>query len=308
MSGVRSEVPSNSISPPARGLLRAADETACPLDAEGLSHRNPVDGQTVDLPVAGNAWPATPTGRRRHRQLAAAAKRSQPRDCAASYGRFSSHLQSHASLPDQHRKNHELAERNGHQILPELEFSDAAVSGTKLSRDGLNRMLKAAESGEFNVLYLYSLSRLARESAITMPMLKRLVHVWGVRVITVMESIDTSRDGWELIASLISVMHERFIKDLGMSVHRGQEGVVLARHSVGDYRFGYKSVPIPGTETTQRGRPLRPDMAYAIDDETAAWVIRIFHWFVVERQTIRWIMRELNARNAPKDHRATTPK
>ena len=47
-------------------------------------------------------------------------------------------------------------------------------------------------------------------------------------------------------------------------------------------------------------------MIYRIEPVTAAWVLRIFHWFVVERRSIRAITRELNGLNAPKDHRATT--
>jgi len=272
-----------------------------------------LDGSTgasnvAGLPVTSNAWRATTPGRKRQRQLAVAALRSQPQDCSASYSRYSATNQSELSNADQQRKLQELAEQNGHIIRPKLEFADAAISGTKLSRDGLDRMLQAAEAGEFNVLYLYSLSRLARESILTMPMMKKLVHSWGVRVITVMEGIDTNREGWELVSSIISVMHEQFLKDLAASVLRGQEGIVLAGLCVGDCRFGFKSVPVIGTETTQRRGAARTKKMYAIDDETAPWVVRIFHWFVVERRTIRWITRELNARNAPKDHRATTPK
>jgi hypothetical protein len=61
-----------------------------------------------------------------------------------------------------------------------LEFSDESVSGTKRNRAGLNAMLAAAERGEFHVLYIFSLSRLARESIITMPLLKKLVHIHRV--------------------------------------------------------------------------------------------------------------------------------
>jgi site-specific DNA recombinase len=225
-----------------------------------------------------------------------------------SYSRYSSSNQSELSNADQQRKQQELAERNGHKILPKLEFADAAVSGTKLSRDDLDRMLLAAEAGAFNVLYLYSLSRLARESILTMPMMKKLVYSLGIRVITVVEGIDTARDGWELITSIIAVMHEQFLKDLAASVVRGQEGIVLAGLCVGDYRFGFKSVPVLDMEALQSRGAARPKKMYVIDEETAPWVVRIFHWFVVERRTLRWITRELNLRNAPKDHRSTTPK
>ena len=59
---------------------------------------------------------------------------------AASYSRYSSDLQREESIIDQRRKRRECAERNGHQIAPELEFADEAVSGTKLVRAGLGAL------------------------------------------------------------------------------------------------------------------------------------------------------------------------
>jgi DNA invertase Pin-like site-specific DNA recombinase len=167
-------------------------------------------------------------------------------------------------------------------------------------------MIRAAENGEFHVLYFHSLSRLARESVITMPLLKRLVYVLKVRIFSVTEGIDSARDGWDVIASIMSLLHERYIKELSENVFRGQEGAVLAGWCIGDYRFGYKSEPIPGSESTRRGRNAKPRMTYVIEDSEAAWVIRIYHWFVIERRSLRWITRELNRRGAPKDHRSTT--
>jgi site-specific DNA recombinase len=224
----------------------------------------------------------------------------------ASYSRYSSEHQREESITDQQRKCHESAKSNGHAIAPELEFYDQAVSGTKLHREGLDKMLAAAEAGKFSTLYFYSVSRLARESVISMPLLKKLVHVHRVRIISVTEGIDSSRDGWELLASILGVMAERYVKDLGVSSFRGQEGAILAGFSVGDHCFGYKSVPIAGSENGRKGRNAKPHMTYVIDERTAPWVFRIFHWFVVELRSVRWITRELNRLGAPKDHRSTT--
>ena len=214
-------------------------------------------------------------------------------------------MQREESNADQQRTCRDAAERNGHRILPELEFADAAISGTKLRREGLDAMLRAAEAGEFQVLYFFSLSRLARESVISMTVLKRLVYVYKVRIISVTEGVDSARDNWEVIASIMSLMHERYIKELAESVFRGQESDVLNDLCVGDYRFGYTSESIPGSETTRRGRNAKPRKKY-IDEETAPWVVRVFHWFVRERRSLRWIARELNRRGAPKDHRSST--
>ena len=226
---------------------------------------------------------------------------------AASYARFSTQMQSEEGIPLQHEKNREAAHSNGHTIPTELEFSDEAVSGTKRERDGLNAMLAAAEAGLFSTLYLYSLSRLARETVISLPMLKRLVYKFNIRVISLVDGLDSARDGWELVAHVIAIVNEQFIKELRASVLRGQEGTLLAGFSVGDYRFGYSSVPVPGSEVNRRGRRPKPKKIYVINKLTAPWVMRIFEWWVEDRQKITWIVRELNRLGVPKDHRSTTP-
>ena len=238
-------------------------------------------------------------------------KRQQANDpnsqgIAASYARYSSDHQREDSIEDQRRQCREMAERNDHKMQPEFEFADAAVSGTKLHRSGLDALLSAAEARAFKVLYLHSLSRLSRESVITMPLLKRLVHTFGIRVISVTEGIDTSRDGWDVIAPIMSVLHERYIKELGANVFRGQEGTALSGFSVGDVCFGYGSVPIPGSESGRRGRHAKPRMRYEVDESEAVWVRQIFQWYVKERRSISWITQELTRLGAPKDHRATT--
>ena len=224
-----------------------------------------------------------------------------------SYSRFSSDLQRDDSISDQQRKCHEKAATNGHTILSDFEFHDEAVSGTKRDRTGLNDLLAAAEAGKFKVLYLHSLSRLARESVISLPLLKHMVYNLGVRVISVTEGIDSDNTAWELIAHIMSIVHEQYVRDLAANVFRGQEGTVLSKLCVGDYCFGFTSVPIPGSEQGRRGRNAKPRKMYVIDPETVAWVARIFHWFVRERRTLRWIARELNRLAAPKDHRSTKP-
>ncbi|NLS95139.1 MAG: recombinase family protein [Planctomycetaceae bacterium] len=225
----------------------------------------------------------------------------------ASYARFSSDLQREESIADQQRKCEEKAALNGHVISPNLEFSDEAVSGTKRHRDGLDAMLAAARAGKFQVLYFHSLSRLSRESVITLPLLKELVYNYRVRIISVTEGIDSNDTAWELIAHIMSIVHEQYLRELSVNVLRGQEGTVLAGLSVGDYCFGYSSEPVSSSEQSPRGRSCKPRKMYVIDRETAAWVGRIFHWFVRERWSLRRIIRELNRLGAPKDHRATTP-
>lgn len=134
------------------------------------------------------------------------------------------------------------------------------------------------------------------------------MHTYGVRVISVTEGIDTERDSWELLATIVNLIHERFVKGLGEDVFRGQEGALLADYSVGDWCFGFGSEPVPGTEKSRRGRNAKPRMRYVVQDVEASWVLRIFRGFVIDRRSICSIVRELNSRNAPKGSKAKTRK
>ncbi|MCA9014768.1 MAG: recombinase family protein, partial [Planctomycetaceae bacterium] len=231
---------------------------------------------------------------------------SETQDVEASYSRYSSPLQREDSIERQQEACRQKAISNGHSISHDLEFSDSAVSGTKLEREGLNQLLESASKGEFNVLYFYSLSRLARESVITMPILKKLVYTYKVRCICVVEGIDTAVTGWEVIASIFSALHEQFIKDLSASVLSGQELALMQGYSVGDWCFGYGSEPVPRSEQSRAGRNSKPRMVYVINEEHAKWVNQIFTWFVDKGFSIGQIVRQLNQQNAPKDHRAST--
>ncbi len=95
---------------------------------------------------------------------------------------------------------------------------------------------------------------------------------------------------------------------LSANVLRGLVGSLLQDLSLGDYCFGYSSVPIEGAPLRGKGRNARPPKKYVIVEEEADWVRKIFSWYVREQQSIQWIVRELNSKKAPKDHRkgATT--
>jgi site-specific DNA recombinase len=61
---------------------------------------------------------------------------------------------------------------------------------------------------------------LARESIIGMPILKKLVYVFKARVISVTEGLDSNREGWEMLAQLLLMQHERYVKELSHNVSR----------------------------------------------------------------------------------------
>jgi DNA invertase Pin-like site-specific DNA recombinase len=219
---------------------------------------------------------------------------------------MSSLLQNEKSPEDQTRVCKKRAAADGAVIPDENVFIDRAVSGTKPDRDGLTRLKEAARAKRFSVLYFEDLSRLGRESTELMRLLKELVHA-GIRIVSLNEGIDSNIDSWQLLATITSLQHETFIRDLAQRIRRGKAGAVLEGLSVGDWCFGYGSEPIPGSEKNRRGRDCRPRKRVVIDEATARWVVQIFVWFAIEHRSMQWIARELTRLNVPKDHRATTP-
>ena len=234
--------------------------------------------------------------------------RNRGGNLAASYSRYSSDNQSSSSIDQQQRKCRDAALSNNHNMLPECEYADEAISGSRSDRVNFQRMLADAKAGKFHVLYVESLSRLAREMVMSIGTIKRLVYADGIRVISVSEGLDSDRNGWELMAAIRSWMHEEFLKGLRAAVLRGQEEAILQDYSVGDWCFGYTSEAVPGTEDGRKGRNPKPRMRVVLWKDQADIVRLVFHWFVVERRPLGWIVKELNQRKVAKDHRSTSPR
>jgi DNA invertase Pin-like site-specific DNA recombinase len=243
---------------------------------------------------------AQPRRRKRHQGVD---DESRP-STAASYSRYSCDNQSPKSIDDQQRPCCERAKASDHQLPKEYEFADEATSGTKVSRDGFDAMLKAAADGLFGTLYVFDLSRLARDSVLNTVTLRKLVNKFKVRVISISDGIDTSNPNWEMQAAMLGILNQQYLKNLSANVLRGQIGNVLEGRSVGDHRFGFESVVIPGSESGRRGQNQRPEKTYRILEHQADWVKRIFLWFVKDRRSIQWIVKELNRLNVPRDHRS----
>ncbi|MBX7106830.1 MAG: recombinase family protein [Gemmataceae bacterium] len=215
---------------------------------------------------------------------------------AAVYARFSSDLQDASSIEQQFRKCREAAEANGHLILPALEFRDDAISGTRGDRAGLNAMLAAARQHQFTVLYVDSLSRLARALFLSMDLFRELTQDHGVTVYSVTEGFNTQQQGWELNAFCQSYLNQEQIRILAAAVLRGQEDLVLADLCVGDCPYGYRSKPL-SDEPQSCSRKIRRQ--YMIHEQEAAVVDRIFKMFVKEKLAIGRIVATLNRERVP---------
>mgnify|MGYP006426938195 CR=1 FL=1 len=203
----------------------------------------------------------------------------------AIYARYSSDLQSEASIDDQVRLCRERAERDGMTVSD--VFTDYAISGGNLSnRPGMLSLLDAAKQGTFDVVIAEALDRISRDQEDTAAIFKRLSHA-NVRIVTLSEGEIT-----ELHVGLKGTMNALFLKDLAIKTRRGQRGRVEAGKIPGGNSYGYKIV-----------RRLLDDGSVStgereIDPDQAAVVKRIFQEYA-DGMAPRRIAGRLNAEGVP---------
>ena len=182
---------------------------------------------------------------------------------AAIYARYSSDLQSEASIEDQIRLCREHAARDGMGVVD--VYTDYAISGGNLSnRPGMLTLLDAAKRGDFDVLIAEALDRISRDQEDIAAIFKRLNHA-DVHIVTLSEGEIN-----ELHVGLKGTMNALFLKDLAAKTRRGQRGRVEAGKIPGGNSYGYRIIRrLLGDGSVTTGER-------EFDSEQAAIVRRIF--------------------------------
>src|SRR5437762_3436422 len=99
---------------------------------------------------------------------------------AAIYARFSSDLQSAASIVDQVRLCRERIADEGWTFTD--AYTDAAMSGASRLRPGYQKLLEDARRGEFDVVVAEALDRLSRDQEDVAGLFKQLSFA-GVKLV-----------------------------------------------------------------------------------------------------------------------------
>ena len=203
---------------------------------------------------------------------------------AVLYARYSTALQSQASVEDQFRLLRQRAEREGLRVVG--EHADPAISGTVRNRPGLNAAIAAIDSGEARVLLAESLDRISRDQEDLAGLYKR-IRFAGARIVTASEGeIGTIHIG------MGGTMSALFLEQLAEKVRRGHVGRVKAGRVPGGLSFGYRKVRAFGPD----GEPEKG--LREIDEDQAAIVRRIFDEYVAGKSPVA-IARGLNAEGIP---------
>ena len=204
---------------------------------------------------------------------------------ACIYARYSSDLQSDASIEDQIRLCSEKAQSESWKIIN--CYTDAGISGASLIRHGIQGLLTAAMNGEFDILVCEALDRLSRDQEDIAGIYKRMEFA-GVKIITLSEGEISS-----LHIGLKGTMNAMFLKDLADKTRRGLRGRVEKGKSGGGIAYGYKVVK----QFDANGEAIRGDRE--IDEGQAEIVRRIFQEYGHENKSPKAIAAQLNKENIP---------
>jgi DNA invertase Pin-like site-specific DNA recombinase len=165
-----------------------------------------------------------------------------PLRCAI-YARYSSDRQSTASIADQIRKCREYAARQGWVVLENHIYSDEAISGTSLERDGLRRLVSAATSKgrPFDCVLVDDTSRLSRKLADALNLYEHLRFA-DIRLVFVSQGVDSKNEQAELLIGVHGLIDSAYWRELATKTHRGMEGKALKGMATGGRCFGYETV------------------------------------------------------------------
>ena len=154
---------------------------------------------------------------------------------AAIYARYSSDLQSEASIEDQIRLRRERIEQEKGKAVE--VYADYAISGGNLrNRPRMQELLSAAKTGQFEYVVAEALDRISRDQEDIAAIFKRLRHA-DVRLLTLAEGEIS-----ELHVGLKGTMNALFLKDLAQKTRRGQRGRIEAGKIPGGNSYGYRIV------------------------------------------------------------------
>ena len=195
---------------------------------------------------------------------------------AAIYARYSSTAQNDASIEQQIAECTEYAAANNLAVV--AVFDDRAISGRSDNRPGFQRMMRAAERGEFQVLLAYKSNRISRNMQSALSYEKRLADA-GVKTVYCKEEFGDNATGRFMLRMMMN-MNQFYSENMSEDIRRGMVDSVSKGKVVGSVPYGYK-----------KGE----DGLYAID-EPAAEVVREIFTRYLQDESLADIRRDFNER------------
>jgi site-specific DNA recombinase len=162
-------------------------------------------------------------------------------------------MQSSTSTEDQLRNCQTLAKTNGWDILDEYIRSDEELTGrTLVGRKGIADLLRLAQQRPkpFDCILIDDTSRLGRDLPDVLKACDTFMHN-GVFIYFVSDRLDSRDESFRIVHLVKGYGDERYSKDLGKKIHRGQEGKIRKGYTSGASCYGYKNTYIK--DASQKG-------------------------------------------------------
>ena len=216
---------------------------------------------------------------------------------AAIYARYSSENQRPESIEDQISSCRRFAKERKHTVDQAHIYTDQAASGAREDRPGLAALRAAAVDGEFRVVLIDDLSRLARNTLLLLSVLEEL-RFQGVRVVSVADGLDTNDPEATVGIQVRGVFNELQLMDLRKKTLRGQIGQKQRGFIVGEATYGYRSVAVGDVRMDKKGRPRPEGYKMTVDPREAGVILGVFKEFVAGCSESQ-IVRRMNADGVP---------
>jgi DNA invertase Pin-like site-specific DNA recombinase len=165
-------------------------------------------------------------------------------------------------------------------------YQDDGYTGLNMDRPDLQRMLKAIERKQIDVVITKDLSRLARNYIHTGQLLEEFFPKNGVRYVAVNDSVDTEADTAFDMTPFRAVMNQMYSADVSKKVHSAYVTKARSGKFTGCLApFGYRKDP--------------KDHNQLIPDEDTAWIVELIFELAKDGRGPNHIRRVLEDKEVP---------
>jgi len=177
-----------------------------------------------------------------------------------------------------------FCERSGLELV--RVFRDQGYSGSTAARPGFQEMMEWARDKRFDVVVVWKLDRLFRDTKLTLQTVDELASL-DIEFRSVQESFTHDSNG-RFLLTIFAAGAEKERKDIAMRMHAGRiasakNGTWISGASTPPFGYGYN-------QATKR---------LEIDDDEASVVRQVFQWLVAEKLSLYKIQMRLNDMKVP---------
>jgi DNA invertase Pin-like site-specific DNA recombinase len=189
-----------------------------------------------------------------------------------------------SSIQTQREMLEQYCTQQGWEIV--AVYQDDGYTGLNTNRPDLQRMCKAIERKQIDIVVTKDLSRLSRNYIDTGQLLEQFFPKNGVRYLAVNDSVDTEAESAFDMTPFRAVMNQMYSADVSKKVHSAYVTKARSGQFTGCLApFGYRKNPENHNQL--------------IPDEDTAWIVKLIFEYAKEGRGPNHIRRKLEEREVP---------